>query len=170
MDQLTETNNMKYSNFEGVMDERQETNLIEFVGEKKKDYYLKKWQKDNSFNWAAFFLTLLWLGYRKMYTPIFLVLAAFFAIDIIFLVMEIEGTLINRSLGAALSGWLGIGGNLLYKKHAQKQINMIEQGSISDKEKIHEIRKRGGTSKMGVFLALLMILAYVALVLLIYSF
>ncbi|MBD7964948.1 DUF2628 domain-containing protein [Fictibacillus norfolkensis] len=107
------------------MDERQETKLIEFVGEKKKDYYLKKWQKDNNFNWAAFFLTLLWLGYRKMYTPIFLVLDAFLAIDIIFLLIEIEGTLINRSLGAALSGWLGIGGNLLYKKHAQKQISMI---------------------------------------------
>ncbi|WP_416729836.1 DUF2628 domain-containing protein [Fictibacillus sp. JL2B1089] len=168
MEPFTETNT-KYSNFDGVMDARQETKLIEFVGEKKKDYYLKKWQKDNSFNWAAFFLTLLWLGYRKMYTPILLVLAAFFAIDIIFLLMEIEGTLINRSLGAALSGWLGIGGNLLYKKHAQKQISMIEQGSISDKEKIHEIRKRGGTSKMGVFLAILMISVYVAPVFLIYS-
>ncbi|MBN3553962.1 DUF2628 domain-containing protein [Fictibacillus nanhaiensis] len=154
----------------GVMDERQKTKLVEFVGDKKKDYYFKKWQKDNSFNWAAFFLTLLWLGYRKMYKPIFLVLAAFLFIDIFFVVAGIEGTVINRSLGAGLSGWLGVGGNLLYKKHAQKQISIIDQRSLSDKERIHEIHKRGGTSKLGVLLAFLLVVVYIGLALVIYSF
>lgn len=41
----------------------EDTKLAEFVGGKKRDFYLKKWNKDNSWNWAAFFLTFLWLGY-----------------------------------------------------------------------------------------------------------
>src|SRR4051794_37527119 len=40
--------------------------LKAFVGEKKHSYYLGKWDKNEhrSWNWAAFFGTLLWLGYR----------------------------------------------------------------------------------------------------------
>ena len=44
-----------------------------FLGEKA-DYFLDKWKESSAtrgmgdgFNWAAFFLTGLWLSYRKMY-------------------------------------------------------------------------------------------------------
>lgn len=62
-----------------------------FVGEKKKDFYLIKWQKDNSWNWAACLLTIFWLGYRKMLKPVAYIILGFLVIDIIILFIGIDG-------------------------------------------------------------------------------
>ncbi|RZT21524.1 DUF2628 domain-containing protein [Fictibacillus sp. BK138] len=155
--------NTSISKADVLIDTPQGEKLALFVGEKKKDFYFKKRQKDNSWNWAAFFLTFLWLGYRKMYLPILFVLIGFLAIDIIALLLGTISTTVDTSMGFALSGGLGVGGNLIYKRHAQKQINEIEKHSVSEKVKMHEIRKRGGTSWMGVLLALLMFIGYLVI-------
>lgn len=159
MDNYTNTG---FSKTEVLIDTPQDEKLAQFVGEKKKDFYFTKWQKENSWNWAAFFLTFLWLGYRKMYLPILFILLGFLAIDIIALLLGMTSTTVDTSMGFALSGGLGVGGNLIYKRNAQKQINEIENLSVSEKEMMHEIRKRGGTSGMCVFLALLMFISYFA--------
>lgn len=147
----------------------EEAKLAAFVGEKKKDYYLRKWQKDNSWNWAAFFLTLIWLGYRKMYRPIFYVLIAFIAVDLVVILLGIESNVIDNSIGFALSGALGVGGNLLYKKHAQKETEAVERLSIREEEKLHELRKRGGTSGMGAFIGVLLFVGYILFSMILFS-
>src|SRR5699024_12101678 len=56
------------------------TALKNYIG-KNKDYYLKKWKLDSegkptktlSMNWAGFFLTVFWAGYRKMYGLILII-------------------------------------------------------------------------------------------------
>jgi hypothetical protein len=156
----TETGYTNAQPLHNPLEVREEAKLAEFIGEKKKEYYFKKWQKDNSWNWAAFFLTLGWLGYRKMYRPVVYVLLAFIAIDLLVALLGIEGNSFNNSIGIGLSVGLGIGGNLFYKKHALKQIEDVNRLSISEEEKLREIKKRGGTSKMGVLFSILMFIGY----------
>ncbi|MBH0169132.1 DUF2628 domain-containing protein [Fictibacillus sp. 18YEL24] len=148
-----------------MIDSADQVKLAEFVGEKKREFYFRKWQKDNSWNWAAFFLPLFWLGYRKMLKPVVYILLGFIAIDIIVLFMSIDGAAISRGLGYGLAGALGITGNMFYRKHAEKQVQEVNQLSISEEEKMHELRKRGGTSGKGAFLAVLMFVGYILITL-----
>ncbi|MGA4721698.1 DUF2628 domain-containing protein [Fictibacillus nanhaiensis] len=141
----------------------EESKLAEFVGEKKKDFYLRKWQKDNSWNWAACLLTIFWLGYRKMLKPVVYIILGFLAIDIITLFIGIDGAAISQGLGYGLAGALGITGNMFYRKHAEKQVHAVNQLCISEEEKMHELRKRGGTSGKGAFLAVLMFAGYLVI-------
>src|SRR5690625_5626540 len=66
-----------------------------FVG-KNSDYYKRKWENMNpkrngfSFNVAAFFLTLYWLGYRKMYKLVFFIALLFLAIDAVLYLVGYE--------------------------------------------------------------------------------
>lgn len=59
--------------------------FIAFIGVKNTEYYLEKWERyqDNekfsSWNWAAFFLDIYWLLYRKMYAVAGIVFAINFA-------------------------------------------------------------------------------------------
>lgn len=134
-----------------------------FVGEKKKDFYLSKWKKDNSWNWAACLLTIFWLGYRRMLKPVVFIILGFLAIDIITLVIGMDGAVISRGLGYGLAGVLGVTGNMFYRKHAEKQVQEVNQLPISEEEKMHELRIRGGTSGKGAFLAVLMFAGYLVI-------
>lgn len=162
MDQYTQTGT-SFSGADRVMDVGENTKLAEFVGEKKRDFYFKKWKKDNSWNWAACLLTIFWLGYRKMLKPVAFIVLGFLAIDIITLFAGIDGAIISRGLGYGLAGALGVTGNMFYRKHAEKQVQEVEQLPISEEEKMHELRKRGGTSKKGAFLAVLMFAGYLVI-------
>lgn len=153
--------NYANSLFDGQLAEKEKFEA--FVGEKKKDFYLRKWQKDNSWNWAACLLTIFWLGYRKMLKPVVYIILGFLAIDIIILFIGFDGAAISRGLGYGLAGALGITGNMFYRKHAEKQVQEVNQLSVSDEEKMHELRKRGGTSGKGAFFAVLMFLGYLAI-------
>lgn len=146
-----------------VIGSSEQAKLGEFVGEKKRDFYFRKWKKDNSWNWAACLLPLFWLGYRKMLKPVVFILLGFLAIDIIILFLGIDGAAISRGLGYGLAGALGITGNMFYRKHAEKQVQEVNQLSISEEEKMHELRKRGGTSGKGAFLAVLMFIGYLVI-------
>src|SRR5690625_136901 len=62
--------------------------LMKFV-DKNQSYYSNKWNKmakkgkDVSFNLAAFFFTLFWLGYRKMYMNVLYISLLFIGLDIV---------------------------------------------------------------------------------------
>src|SRR5690625_7626073 len=61
---------------------------MKFV-DKNQSYYSNKWNKmpkkgkDVSFNLAAFFFTLFWLGYRKMYMNVLYISLLFLGLDIV---------------------------------------------------------------------------------------
>lgn len=77
------------------MEETHSEGIISFseqhrVTQSNTSYYDFKWgkvkdpSKNNSWNWAAFFLTTIWLAYRKMYKPFLL----FCAIELIWLALS----------------------------------------------------------------------------------
>ena len=130
-----------------------------FVGPKA-GYYLKKWQtaldgtgSSNSFNGAAFFLSGLWLPYRKMY----LITAIFFGIILLESVLEevvTVGILAKPEARAALSSLFGFAAaivcgnfsNQWYLSHTRKVITEVRSQGLSENAHLQALAKGGGTS------------------------
>lgn len=144
-----------------VNDEVDKMLLKAFVGEKKESYYINKWEKNEqrSWNWAAFFASLFWLGYRKMYKSILWILLLFLIVDIIIAFIGIDSTRIDQYIGLAVAGALGISGNVEYKKFGERKIKQLEK-EYSDERLLQEVQRRGGTSWKGVWLTLFLVFVY----------
>lgn len=143
-------------------EEEQDDPLIRaYVGEKKSDYYIRKWGKGQiSWNWAAFFLGLFWLGYRKMYGMILAILGIYLLIDIVdyFFVLDL-GQTSGPQIGIAVV--LGMLGNQLYKDHVKRQVQKIKQ-QRGEKAAV-VVQANGGPSWGGFWLSVLMVGVYVVL-------
>jgi hypothetical protein len=139
-----------------------------FVGENY-EYYRAKWQKsaDNnnnpmSWNWAAFFLGVVWLVYRKMYNYA-LIFAGFIVLDMIiesfFPLPAAIGNMVNLMIALAF----GFYGNFLYKLHMANKVNDIVATYPPDQVEA-ELRAQGGVNApaawgLGITLLLLVMLA-----------
>ncbi|MCA1321477.1 DUF2628 domain-containing protein [Bacillus tianshenii] len=139
--------------------------LRAYVG-KNAEYYINKWQietgevKKDSWNWAAFFLGFLWLGYRKMYSVLFALVAVFLVTDVILYAIDVDGSLVNSGIGMGTSVFLGLMGNYFYYMQAEKSVVKNSHQDIYLKDKI---AAAGGRSILGVFLAIFMILVYIVI-------
>jgi hypothetical protein len=133
-----------------------------FVGPKS-DYYLKKWHlalegmgnagNATGFNWAALFLSGLWLPYRKMYraTLIFfgvILLETLFE-EIVYVGFlgrpEAPGTL-GRFVGFVAGLVCGGFGNAWYLAHAQKTIGKMQSQGLPEDAYFKALTKHGGTN------------------------
>ena len=134
-----------------------------FVGLKYESYYQAQFEKITpkkqyaGFNIAAFFLGVVWLFYRKMYSYGFMAIGLIVAIGIVEILLGIESSGANIGLAVAF----GMFGNTLYKYHVDQQIAKIHQlGSGS----VHtELENRGGTNLIAGSILLVMWLGLVAL-------
>jgi len=137
--------------------DNEERRWRDFVG-KNYTYYKFKWLKGDhperalTWNWAAFFLTIFWLGYRKMYQPLIIILGLYLAVDVIEVMSEFHpvASAIVDYAGIGASVFLGMFGNALYYRHAKKQIAKTEERYPGKRMQIN----RGGTSGKGVFAAI----------------
>ncbi len=134
-----------------------------FVGLKYESYYQAQFEKITpkkqyaGFNIAAFFLGVVWLFYRKMYSYGFMSIGLIVVIGMIEIILGIESSGANIGLAVAF----GMFGNTLYKYHVDQQIAKIHQlGSGS----VHtELENRGGTNLIAGSILLVMWLGLVAL-------
>ncbi len=137
----------------------EEQQLRAFVGEGAISY-LKEWARlrveggyRGGFNWAAFFLTGLWLLYRKMYK-----LAAYFwgivraemiIEDLVFVGILREARTPRGSsvLVGILTGLIcGAYGNRWYLSHARKTTSDVRAQGLEPPAVCEALPKRGGTS------------------------
>ncbi|WP_426977747.1 DUF2628 domain-containing protein [Acinetobacter johnsonii] len=134
-----------------------------FVGAKYESYYQAQFEKITprkqyaGFNIAAFFLGVVWLFYRKMYSYGFMAIGLIVVIGIVEIFLGIESSGANIGLAVAF----GMFGNTLYKHHVDKQIAKIRQlriGSINS-----ELENRGGTNLIAGSILLVIWLGLVAL-------
>ncbi|WP_052342626.1 DUF2628 domain-containing protein [Bacillus sp. EB01] len=116
-------------------------------------------------NWAAFFAGMFWLGYRKMYKIVLIILGAFLAFDIISLI--INNPILdemNYSIGIVTSVILGMSGNYYYYKNAQDKIknvkNLLPHNPTGQED---ALRKQGGSSWGGVFIVLGLFVVYLSI-------
>jgi hypothetical protein len=117
-----------------------------FVGLKYESYYQAQFEKITpkkqyaGFNIAAFFLGVVWLFYRKMYSYGFMAIGLIVAIGIVEILLGIESSGANIGLAVAF----GMFGNTLYRHHVDQQIAKIRQLGSGN---VHtELENRGGTN------------------------
>ena len=134
-----------------------------FVGAKYASYYQAQFEKITpkkqyaGFNIAAFFLGVVWLFYRKMYSYGFMAIGLIVAIGIVEILLGIESSGANIGLAVAF----GMFGNTLYKHHVDQQIAKIRQFGNSNVNT--ELENRGGTNIVAGSILLVIWLGLVAL-------
>lgn len=126
-----------------------------FVGDNYQ-YYRNQWrgkmeqQNFTSWNWPAFFFSIYWLAYRKMYLEAFLFgLLSFFS-------MIIPGG------GLVLHILVGIYANSYYRNKAKKIIAQTSQ--MTQWEAVQYIKRHGGTNVLSIFVTLLIAVSLAAAV------
>lgn len=147
----------------------EETDLEVFVGTNY-PYYNRKWKKSQekkpSWNFAAFFLSIFWMGYRKMYLPIIFMLVLFFIIDLLFYFLnggQITDSMVNTtdsSIATGISVMMGLYGNYFYYMHAKRKVHAIHSEGLPEKERDTKLRKQGQTSWLGVLFVFIGLLVY----------
>src|SRR5699024_11165209 len=137
--------------------------LKNYIG-KNKDYYLKKWKLDSegkptktlSMNWAGFFLTVFWAGYRKMYGLILIIFGDLLALDSIVYFADLT---VSSGIGVVGRVIFGLNRNQLYYEKAKKAIEKSD-GSQSPAK---ELQDAGGTSKLGLLFTVAVFVVYIAI-------
>jgi hypothetical protein len=138
-----------------------------FIG-KEADYYLKKWQpilegrgRWAGFNWAAFFLTDVWLAYRKMYKAIFVYYAAKIAGRAFLgaiLGKHIESSILEILIGLVAGIVCGVFGNMWYLSRTLKVVNEIRPQGLQEEAYFQSLSKFGGTNiRLSIGLLILVI-------------
>lgn len=128
----------------------QQKQLSHFVGSKR-EFYLRHWEKEDHFfswNWAAFWLGLFWLAYRKMYWACALlvgvvVLALGTALQLKIPIETVQQW--QSYFVISFSMTLGLFGNRLYLLHAKHKIRKITEQHAPE-DALREIEKQGGGS------------------------
>jgi hypothetical protein len=106
------------------------------------DFYMKAWQTNKLWNWASFFLGILWMLFRKMYLYSFIFLISFHAIFYLFrynLMLRVILVVVTWIL-------LGIFGNALYKHHVERKILKIVTKTSDINAQNVMLHKAGGIS------------------------
>jgi len=142
-----------------------------FVG-RKAGYYLKKWPLDRElagtstgFNWAAMFLSGMWLPYRKMYLATILFFG-FILIESILEEVVFVGILgkpepptgLDRVVGLIASIICGVFGNRWYLSHTRRAVAEVRSQGLPEDAYLQALSRRGGTNlaaSLGFFVAFL---------------
>lgn len=128
-------------------------------------YYARKWERIDkgglTFNFVAFFFSIGWLGYRKMYVPVVMIGLLFLMNDILYIFFELNNiiALIDKYIGMGVNVIVGMFGNDIYKWHTEKKVQAIKEKATSPAEKVTLLTKKGGTSLLGILKALLILIA-----------
>lgn len=134
-----------------------------FIGVKYESYYQAQFEKITprkqyaGFNIAAFFLGVVWLFYRKMYSYGFMAIGLIVVIGIVEIFLGIESSGANIGLAVAF----GMFGKTSYKHHVDQQIAKIRQFGNSNVNT--ELENRGGTNIVAGSILLVIWLGLVAL-------
>ncbi|MEO1320099.1 MAG: DUF2628 domain-containing protein [Pseudomonadota bacterium] len=153
-----------------------EGHLAAYVGPNNTEFYMERFsrfesgQSSVSWNWPAFFLTAMWLLYRKMWAAALVywigIPVAVGALGLALVAAEImspvAADLVTTVLYYGFSLTLvPMYANKLYYDHAQKKVESVK-GSYSDSEQqLTELGRIGGTSVVPFFIAILVVVLFI---------
>lgn len=126
-------------------------------------YYEAKWSQSTQpeiragWNWASFFVGLFWLGYRKLYKEVLIVIGLFFLFDLLAAVTGVAG--INTLLTFAVYIYLGFKGNALYYRHVKQKLSELEREDLTPQD----YRRFGGVSGLGILIVVLLFFSYIGI-------
>lgn len=153
-----------------------------FIGEKNQQYYLQKFQQFDregktsaSWHWPAFFVTLYWLMYRKMWVHALLYfLSPYIALIAGAIIAAVVGKILGDDAGIVLISTMYVlfyagvfiipplYANAWYYKHAQKKIAETAMYDNNPQKRLGILAGRGGTS--GVFLVVFFVFFFIAII------
>jgi len=156
--------------------------LAAYVGPKNADYYARRFEQFKagrsavSWNWPAFFVTSLWLLYRKMWLYAFgywivlpIVLVVFAAVFGALGGESVSGFFFNSTYFFVTLVLAPLFANRLYYRHAQNKVIKVAGVSSSADQQSSELARIGGTSKVVlvvmpfILIAIIGILAAIAI-------
>lgn len=119
-------------------------------------FYMEEWREHGGktlkgWNWAAFFLGIEWMAYRKMYVEAVL---TFLAVSVTSIALNLLLGLLGlpwglgKALGDLFRLVLGILGNLLYRNKALRSVR--KTGALDEPSRLSYLKSKGGTSAIGV--------------------
>jgi hypothetical protein len=134
-----------------------------FVG-LKYDYYAAKWAKLGGWNWAAFFLGVGWMAYRKMYRAVWIYFGAVVLMTWFEQAVGLPakaGNVLNMAIAAVC----GSQGNRWYQAHVEQKLREIAaDGAFTDAVRLR-LAKEGGTNlTAGILVPIGLVAALIALV------
>jgi hypothetical protein len=138
--------------------------LRTFVGPRA-DYYLRRWQrlaqepdKPLGFNWAAFWLGLFWLLYRKMYGVFWITVGVVTGITVLESLVSRGDPpkMLDSIIALATATFLGTFGTHLYYIHARRRIASLTADGRVDSQ---YLAGAGGVSWVGVSIFVALCLA-----------
>ena len=133
-------------------------------------FYDQKWSMSSQpdmkvgWNWASFFVGLFWLGYRKMYREVLILIGLFFLIDFVIAMTGIY--VLHILLPFVIYFYLGMKGNALYYQHVRKKLAELQYDHLS----MEAYREHGGVSGTGVVVTILLLFAYAGISTVIFGF
>ena len=160
-----------------MMNDQTDEEVRAFVGPRA-DYYIRKWWLDldkmgntPGFNWAAFFLNVLWLPYRKMYR-VTTILYGIILLEAVLDEIVFVGILgkpeaprgLGRFVGLVVATVCGVLGNDWYLSHSQKVTAEVRNQGLTADAHFQALAKRGGT-KVAATLGFLLLFLFAAVVL-----
>jgi hypothetical protein len=163
---------------ESMIIEDSEGKLTEAYVGSNYSFYKSKWdameQKGTSISWnfAAFFLGVFWLGYRKMYKTLLVIFFIFLAVD--FLAINVfnyqystdqfyDPLDLDSIIGYVTSIFLAMYGNKMYQKHVERKVSDIKINTAKKEQAEMLVKQKGGRSWLGVLLAITLFVFYVSI-------
>ena len=117
-------------------------------------YYLPKWEAldpslrrvaSGTFNWAACFLTVFWMAYRKMYLYVIIWVAFLFVFySVLELVFKLPTSATN-GVNIAIMYLFGRYGSSLYRRHVERKIQQIKT-MMAPEYWAQAFKDKGGTN------------------------
>lgn len=146
-----------------ALSHQSEEQLLEiFWGEEGREYYFKRWALGRpTWNWAAFFFSIWWLGCRRMYIPLLAILGGFLFLRIVPAQLGLDFNKIDGIVRLAVIISLGIAGNSLYHRHALKTIEQYKSKYPEQAVLEERLARKGGVSFDGFLIATAIIITYI---------
>jgi hypothetical protein len=138
--------------------------LQAFVGPKAQ-HFLRKWlprledpeRGDVGISWICLFFPVLWFGFRKMYKPAVLILAATVVLTVMQQVLFVNLLKLvsvpagsNIIVGLMINLVCALYGNAWYLNHAEASIARARREGIAGEQLLLTLARRGGTSILGL--------------------
>jgi hypothetical protein len=134
------------------------------------EYYARKWRKaeqrksKRSWNWAAWFFTLGWMAYRRMYRYCWIFIGIILVEQVFELAFGVPAT-VSNAVNLGIAGTYGWCGNSWYKRHCEKKLKEIAPSGMAVEAARIEVVREGGTNigaaigfvVVGVILSILLI-------------
>lgn len=133
--------------------------VSDFVGYKKSEYYLEKWDKYQfnghfaSWNWGTFFFSWAWFAYRKMYEWAILFYLLPIMLSLLFTILPLKTALIVVGISIFMSYIIMIlFANQIYMRHVEKRISSVKytMQNFDDDEIAETLTKKGGVSLIAI--------------------